>query len=88
MQKNGSEYMRPSMPFLMHTNCQKRLRNTVIPDGCRRRWKREKMNAEELWGKGWSLRPEQDQRTMECLGTIIRSGTDLHTIKTNREGYV
>ncbi|MFQ7764144.1 MAG: hypothetical protein ACLRH0_06890 [Blautia wexlerae] len=41
MQKNGSGYMRPSMPFLMHTNCQKRLRNTVTPGGCRRRWKRK-----------------------------------------------
>ena len=32
------------------------------------------MNVEEYWGKGWSLRPEHDKSTMECLGTITRSG--------------
>lgn len=29
------------------------------------------MNMTELWGKGWSLRPEQDPR---ILGTITRGG--------------
>ena len=43
-------------------------------------------NAEELWGKGWSLRPEQDQRTMECLGTIIRSGTRFTYYKDEQGG--
>lgn len=33
------------------------------------------MDTTELWGKGWSLRPEQDPRTMEFLGTITKGGT-------------
>ena len=34
------------------------------------------MNVEELWGKGWSLRPEQKPESMEYLGTITRAGVD------------
>lgn len=34
------------------------------------------MNVEELWGKGWSLRPEQNPESMEYLGTITRAGVD------------
>ena len=29
---------------------------------------------EEIWGKGWSLRPEQNPDDMEYIGTITRSG--------------
>lgn len=32
----------------------------------------------ELWGKGWSLRPEQDPRTMTYIGTITRAGMNFH----------
>ena len=32
------------------------------------------MNVEELWGKAWSLRPEQNPMTMEFLGMIVRNG--------------
>ena len=44
------------------------------------------MNVNELWGKGWSLKPEQDPRTMECLGTIIRSGTRFTYYKDEQGG--
>ena len=46
----------------------------------------EEMNVNELWGKGWSLKPEQDPRTMECLGTIIRSGTRFTYYKDEQGG--
>ena len=36
------------------------------------------METEELWGKGWSLRTEQDPRTMTYLGTITKSGIHFH----------
>lgn len=32
------------------------------------------MKSDELWGKGWSLRPDQDPGSMEYLGTIIKTG--------------
>ena len=32
------------------------------------------MNTTELWGQGWSLRPDQDPKTLEYLGTIVRQG--------------
>lgn len=32
------------------------------------------METEELWGKGWSLRTEQDPRAMTYLGTITKAG--------------
>ena len=36
------------------------------------------MEIAELWGKGWSLRPEQDPRTMTYIGTITRAGMNFH----------
>ena len=36
------------------------------------------MEIAELWGKGWSLRPEQDPRTMTYIGTITRAGMKFH----------
>ena len=36
------------------------------------------METEELWGKGWSLRTEQDPRTMTYLGTVTKSGIHFH----------
>ena len=45
------------------------------------------MNAEELWGKGWSLRPEQDPRTMKELGTITKSGIKF-TYYRDEEGGI
>ena len=44
------------------------------------------MNVEEYWGKGWSLRPEQDILTMECLGTITKSGTRFTYYKDEQGG--
>lgn len=44
------------------------------------------MNVEEYWGKGWSLRPEQDILTMECLGTITRSGIRFTYYKDEKGG--
>ena len=44
------------------------------------------MDAKELWGHGWSLRPEQDPRTMECLGTIIKSGIRFTYYKDEQGG--
>lgn len=44
------------------------------------------MNVEEYWGKGWSLRPEQDILTMECLGTITKSGTRFTYYKDEKGG--
>ena len=32
------------------------------------------METEDLWGKGWSLRTEQDPRAMTYLGTITKAG--------------
>ena len=52
-------------------------------------WLREEMktvNVEEYWGKGWSLRPEQDILTMECLGTIIKSGIRFTYYKDEKGG--
>ena len=31
-----------------------------------------------MGGKGWSLRPEQDPRTMTYIGTITRAGMNFH----------
>lgn len=36
------------------------------------------METEELWGKGWSLRTEQDPRAMTYLGTVTKSGIHFH----------
>ena len=36
------------------------------------------METEELWGKGWSLRTEQDPRAMTYLGTITKAGMHFH----------
>jgi hypothetical protein len=36
------------------------------------------VETEELWGKGWSLRTEQDPRTMTYLGTVTKSGIHFH----------
>ena len=36
------------------------------------------METKELWGKGWSLRTEQDPRAMTYLGTITKSGIQIH----------
>ena len=36
------------------------------------------METEELWGKGWSLRIEQDPRAMTYLGTVTKSGIHFH----------
>ena len=44
------------------------------------------MNVEEYWGKGWSLRPEHDKSTMECLGTITRSGIQFTYYKDEKGG--
>ena len=32
------------------------------------------MDVKELWGKAWSLRPDQNTVNMKCVGTIIKSG--------------
>lgn len=42
------------------------------------------MEINELWGKGWSLRPEQDPRTMTYLGTITQDGTRFHYYKDEK----
>ena len=39
------------------------------------------MENAELWGSGWSLRPDQDQRTMTYLGSVVRSGTRFNYYK-------
>lgn len=54
-------------------------------------WLQEEMEKRKdecrrTMGKGWSLRPEQDQRTMECLGAIIRSGTRFTYYKDEQGG--
>lgn len=35
------------------------------------------MEIAELWGKGWSLRPEQDPRTMTYVGYQANVNKDL-----------
>lgn len=42
------------------------------------------MNVEELWGKAWSLRPDQNPMTMEYLGTITRQGVDYKYYRDER----
>ena len=32
------------------------------------------MDVQELWGKAWSLRPDQNTTTMEFLGMSVRNG--------------
>lgn len=32
------------------------------------------MDVQELWGKAWSLRPDQNTTTMEFLGMFVRNG--------------
>lgn len=39
------------------------------------------MENAELWGSGWSLRPDQDPRTMTYLGSVVRSGTRFNYYK-------
>ena len=48
------------------------------------------MEIAELWGKGWSLHPEQDPRTMTYIGTITRGdGVKVSTMKgsENNDGF-
>lgn len=47
----------------------------------------EKTNLKDLRGKAWSLRPDQDPRTMECLGTITHQGVNYKYYK-NTEGEI
>lgn len=44
-------------------------------------------NVKDLWGQGWSLRSEQDPRTMEYLGTITHQGVNYKYYK-NTEGEI
>ena len=44
------------------------------------------METEELWGKGWSLRTEQDPRTMTYLGTVTKSGIHFHYYRDDDGG--
>lgn len=32
------------------------------------------MDVKEVWGKAWSLKPDQSTANMKCLGTVIKSG--------------
>lgn len=41
---------------------------------------------EEIWGKGWSLKPEQNPADMEYIGTIIRSGYKFTYYKDRKGG--
>ena len=42
------------------------------------------MTLEELWGKGWSLRPDQDPRQLEYLGTIIKNNRKFTYYRTEK----
>ena len=44
------------------------------------------MEIAEIWGKGWSLRPEQDPRTMTYIGTITRAGMNFHYYRGDEGG--
>ena len=44
------------------------------------------MKPEEIWGKGWSLRPEQNPAEMEYLGEIIKSGYRFTYYKDRKGG--
>ena len=41
---------------------------------------------EEIWGKGWSLRPEQNPADMEYIGTITRAGYKFTYYKDQKGG--
>lgn len=50
-------------------------------------WMQEEMKKmEEIWGKGWSLRPEQNPADMEYIGTITRSGYKFTYYKDQKGG--